>query len=161
VNTPLEQEVDQQEGYRAAPYKDSRGLWTVATGRCLETAPLTGAEWKYLLDNQLIDVNIEQSGADWLEGQVLDAITQKLASIFSWWPALAQARRDALIDMAYQMGVQKLLGFSQMLRAITYQDWPTAYDQAMASDWAKETPARAQQVAQQLRDGVYPPGVST
>lgn len=158
---PLEQEIDSQEGERAAPYKDSRGLWTVGEGRCLETAPLTGAEWKYLLDNGLIDVNLEKAGADWLEGQIIDAITAKLAATFSWWPTITQARRDALIDMAYQMGVPKLLTFSQMLRAITYQDWPTVYEQALASDWAQQTPARAQQVAAQLRDGVYPPGIST
>ena len=34
----------QDEGYRGQPYKDSRGLWTFANGRCLETHPLTGAE---------------------------------------------------------------------------------------------------------------------
>lgn len=160
MSTPLEQEVDQQEGFRAAPYKDTRGLWTFGTGRCLETAPLTGPEWKHLLDAGLIQVNITETGADYLESSILAAVEQKLSAIFSWWPKIGKARQDALIDMGYQLGVPKLLTFSQMIRAITYEDWPTVYQQALDSDWARETPARAQQVATQLRDNVYPPGVS-
>jgi hypothetical protein len=41
---------ERDEEYRATPYRDSRGLRTFATGRCLETTPLTGAQWKELLD---------------------------------------------------------------------------------------------------------------
>lgn len=166
MNTPLEQEVDQQEGFRAAPYKDTRGLWTVATGRCLETAPLTGAEWKYLLDNGLIAVTITQAGADWMEESVLDAVRTKLAAVFSWWPLLGPARQDALIDMAYQMGVPALLAFKGMIRAITLATagqgpWQDVFDNGADSPWYKsETPARAKTVLTQLRDNVYPPGVS-
>lgn len=167
ADSALTQEIDAQEGVRPVPYKDTRGLWSIGTGRCLETNPLTGAEWKYLLDHNLLTVSISPEGADWLKQAALDAIGAYLAPRLFWFTALAPARQDALIDMAFQMGTVAVLGFKDMLAAIAAGDWQTAYYQALhkadgsPSDWAKETPERAQQVAQQLRDGIYPQEVTT
>ena len=41
------------EGYKAAPYLDTKGRWTVGEGTCLETNPISGHDWKYLLDNKM------------------------------------------------------------------------------------------------------------
>ena len=51
------------EGYKAAPYKDTRGLWTVGEGTCLETNPIGAKDWKYLLDNKFITVSLSGAGA--------------------------------------------------------------------------------------------------
>ena len=151
------------EGYKPKPYKDTRQLWTFGEGRCLETHPLTGAEWKMLLDRGLIEVSISVAGADLLERQELAALGVRLAHDYDFWPRLNDARQNALIEMAYQMGVEHEEAFHDMLGAIrtaTVSDTPAAWAIVKAdgldSAWARETPARANRVLTQLATGVFP-----
>jgi lysozyme len=55
--------------------------------------------------------------------------------------------------MAYQMGVEGVQGFSKMIAALQVGDYPRAADEALDSLWAKQTPARARDVAQRLESG--------
>lgn len=150
------------EGYKPKPYKDTRNLWTFGEGRCLETHPLTGAEWKQLLDRQYIDVAIGVPGADLLERQELAAVEARLAHDYDFWPQLNAARQNALIEMAYQMGAEHEEAFHDMIAAIRVavasgrdEDWALAEERGLASAWAKQTPARAKRVMTQLRTGVF------
>lgn len=147
--------IDLHEGDEPAPYPDSRGLWSVGKGRCLETHPFTGPEWKRLLDERWISVLLAEAGMNWLRDMELADVEAHLSQAFSWWRNLNDARQNALIEMSYQMGLQKLLGFQKMLAAITKADWDEVCAQAMNSDWARQTPSRAAMVAKQLRDGVF------
>lgn len=153
------------EGYKPKPYQDTRKLWTFGEGRCLETHPLTGAEWKMLLDRGLIDVAISVAGADLLERQELAALEVRLAHDYSdFWNRLNDARQNALLEMAYQMGVEHEEAFHDMLAAIrvaVVNDTPAAWASVKAdgldSDWARrETPGRAERVLTQLATGVFP-----
>jgi lysozyme len=155
--TRLRAQVRIAEGYRARPYKDSRGLWTFGNGRCLETHPLTGAEWKELLDKKQLAAFLSIDGADSLEEAELDLVEADLArDLYPYWAGLNDARQNALIEMAYQMGVQKEEAFHDMLTCVSKSDWPGAYAAGMDSDWARETPPRAQRVLTQLSSGTFP-----
>jgi len=151
----LAQAIDAQEGFEPNPYQDTQNLWTIGTGRCLETHPFTGPEWKKLLDNHWLNVALTTAGASWLRDMELADVEAHLSAAFSWWGTLNDARQNALIEMAYQMGFQKLLGFHLMLAAIARGDWTEVANQALNSDWARETPARARAVAQQLASGAF------
>jgi lysozyme len=144
------------EGYKPKPYKDTRGLWTFGEGRCLETHPLTGAEWKILLDRDYIDVAIGVRGADLLERQELAAVEVRLAHDYDFWPRLNDARQNALIEMAYQMGADKEESFHVMVTAVREERWADAEAAGLDSLWAKQTPARAARVMKQLRTGEFP-----
>jgi lysozyme len=144
------------EGYKPKPYKDTRGLWTFGEGRCLETHPLTGAEWKTLLDRAYLDVAIAVPGADLLERTELAAVEVRLAHDYDFWPRLNAPRQNALIEMAYQMGADKEEAFHQMVTAIREERWADAEAAGLDSLWAKQTPARAAKVMRQLRTGEFP-----
>ena len=154
-----------EEGYRSAPYKDSRGLWTVGEGRCLETHPLAGAEWKALLDAREIGVSLMLAGAQRLMREELLAVEAQLAHDYQdFWPKLTDARQNALIEMAYQMGVEHEEEFRNMLgdiRVAVALDTPDAWAKVkaagLASAWATQTPARADRVMTQLATGVFAP----
>ena len=153
------------EAYKAKPYRDTRQLWTFANGRCLETHPLTGAEWKFLLDRNYIDAAISVAGADVLERQELVAVEVRLAHDYSdFWGRLNAARENALIEMAYQMGVEHEETFHDMVATIRVavasgrdEDWAAVERKGLDSAWAKQTPARATRVMDQLRTGDFPP----
>lgn len=151
------------EGYRPRPYKDTNGLWTFGEGRCLETHPLTGPEWKMLLDSQDLAAVISKSGSDALmRGQLL-AVEADLARINrDFWPLLNDARQNALVEMAYQMGVEHEEEFHNMLgdiriavRINTPAAWGMVKAAGLASTWGKQTPERAERVMTQLATGLF------
>ena len=56
-----------------------------------------------------------------------------------------------MLDMAYQMGVGGLLKFEKMLAAIACEDYETAADELLDSNYARQTPNRAKRNAYLLR----------
>lgn len=142
------------EGYREGLYLDTRKLLTFGNGRCLETNPLTAEEWRYLYDHNALSVQITPSGADWLMERGINAVESRLSNALDFWGDLSQARRNALIEMGYQMGVDKLMGFRHMLAAVRAHDWRTAYTESLDSDWARQTPERANVIANRILTGV-------
>ncbi len=63
-------------------------------------------------------------------------------------------RKLALCSMIYQMGLRGVGTFKKMLKAIDDKDWAEAKKEALDSNWAKQTPARAEIVANIIKDGV-------
>lgn len=126
------------EGLRLTPYRDTRGVLTIGYGINLDQG-ITRVEAEMLL-----------------EGRVADRIGA-LTVTLPWFPTLAPARQRVLINMAYQLGVGGLLGFRHMLEALRRGDYELAADEMLDSDWARQTPARAQRLAQEMRAGHVAP----
>lgn len=147
--------VTSDEAYKITPYKDSKGLWTFAIGRCLETHPLTAAEWKMLLDNGWINVSVGKLGAQWMASTELHNCEVSL-KIFPWFSQIGDVRQNAFIEMAYQMGLDHFNGFHQMITAASVGDWAAVHDEALDSKWAREdSPARAKKLATMLLTGQW------
>jgi lysozyme len=120
------------EGFSAKPYKDTEGKLTVGYGYNLD-AGMTYEEAELLLRHRA------QRAAD------------ELARA---WPPLAgldAARRDAVLNMAYNLGVSKLLAFKRTLHALEEGRWADAAAAALDSKWARQVGARARRVAAALR----------
>ena len=61
--------------------------------------------------------------------------------------------REVLLDMSFQLGPAGVLGFHHMLAALAADDWDgRRQTAALASKWARETPARAKHAAQVFRN---------
>ncbi len=135
-------ELKQEEGLRLVSYWDPIGqLWTVGYGH-------TGPE--VVQGYKLVD---EAHVAAILETDVLSAAV-RLEHALPWVSGLNDARTRALLQMAFQLGINGLLKFKHMLEALRTGAWDRAYIEAMDSDWARQVPARAKRVAGMLRDGV-------
>jgi lysozyme len=129
-------DIKRDEGYRASAYRDTVGRLTIGYGFLIE-APggLLPGEGDYMLANRLSPV-----------------VTQ-LPEQFSWFANMSDARKRALANMAYQMGISGLLEFKDMLHAFANGNYNEAADHALDSLWAKQTPARAQRIAAMIRQG--------
>jgi lysozyme len=57
----------------------------------------------------------------------------------------------ALINMRFQMGPGGFRGFRKMVAALRRFDFKTAADEAMDSNWYKQTPSRAMRVVDLIR----------
>ena len=135
--TLKEQIARDEGGFRSKPYRDSRGFLTIGYGRCLDTEGITMAEGEYLLDNDIRDKSIE--------------LLQKIP----WAETLDDARLGVLQNMAYNLGVQGLLGFHKMLAAMQKGDWAMAAIEALNSEWARQVGPRAYRISRQLETGIW------
>lgn len=141
------------EGYRAKPYRDSEGYPTVGIG--IKIGPKGGSLGVYTFSVPL------KTALLWVDEYSASVVTQlsSSAALRGVWPALNDARRDALVNMGYQMGAdgstQGIWKFKRMIAAVAAQDWQEAHKQALDSLWARQTPDRAERVAATLRDGNY------
>ena len=89
-------------------------------------------------------------GTIWLT-QTLQRMFGEIAKSITYWNELPLGARAVLMDMAYQMGLSGLLRFKKMLKALKERDYETAAVELMDSDYAKQTPSRAQRNAKILR----------
>lgn len=71
------------------------------------------------------------------------------------WARLNDPRRAVLIDMAFNIGPQRLGGFHHMLAAIKAPDWNLARAELLNSDYAVQVKSRAQTNAKTLLAGEW------
>ena len=133
----LREQLLRDEGCRLKVYKDSVGKLTIGIGRNLEDKGISLAEAEAMLDHDIRDFTAE----------VLVALP--------WSTALDEVRRGVLVNMAFNMGVQGLRGFTKALAAMQAGDWFTAAAHMMDSKWARQTGVRAERLAEQLRGGEW------
>jgi len=88
-----------------------------------------------------------------LLGNDITRVMAELDKKIPWWKDEAPLRQRALINMAFQLGVNGLMKFKKMIRAMEIGHYDRAYTEALDSKWAKQTPNRALEVAKWLRDG--------
>jgi lysozyme len=127
--------IKQHEGFRGRPYKCTAGKTTIGYGRNLDDEPLTQVEGEYLLVRRL---------------NKLEADCRMSVPNFRF---LSPLRQEVLVEMAYQLGLGGLLKFVKMFNAIGLDDFITASNQMLNSKWAGQTPARANTLADRMRNG--------
>lgn len=123
----LEQDLTGEEGRKNTIYKDSRGLWSGGIGRLLD--PSKGGGFS---DDEV----------DLMFSNDVTKHTAGLYKALPWIAKLSEPRQRALCNMAFQMGVEGVLHFPDMLRCLEAGEWQAAVSAARDSAWATETPER-------------------
>lgn len=135
--TNLEKLLIKHEGMRLKPYVDTVGKTSIGVGRNLD------------------DVGIHENEAlDMLREDIFQAKKVVDAEIPGAW-ALSEARRDALINMAFNLGAPRFRSFKKMIAAVNRQDFEEAARQALDSKWAQQVGARAHELATMILTGDY------
>lgn len=131
----LKQDLTRDEGVRLMPYVDSVGKVTIGVGRNLTDKGICASECDFQLTNDVNDV------------------ISSLDMAIPYWKNLSEPRQRALANMCFNMGLHRLLGFTNMLAAIRGGDFTTASTEALNSEWARQVGARAQRIAVLLATG--------
>jgi lysozyme len=138
--TNLREQLARDEGYRQFAYEDSEGFWTVGIGRCIDRRKGKGlslAEAEMLLENDIRD------------------FTADLLVALPWAMTLDAARLGALVNIAFNVGVQGLLGFKKALAAMEKDQYQEARTHFLDSKWARQVGHRASRLADQIGDGEW------
>lgn len=133
----LKAELTLDEGEVLHEYKDSLGYSTIGVGRLIDKRKgggITHEEAMYLLDND---------------------IEHKSKQVFvslPWLKTHPDQVQRAIVNMAFQMGIDGLLGFKNTLTLIQSKKYKEAADNALKSKWATQTPNRAKRVTDMIRN---------
>lgn len=126
------------EGLRLMVYECSTGHKSIGYGH-MDDRMADGATWTLEQAEEALDKD-----ARYALFQAEQIITSPI------WYRLTDRRKCALANMAFQLGGAGLAKFRRMLAAIKSEQWNTAFNEALDSLWAKQTPARAWRVAREL-----------
>lgn len=141
ITAQLRQIVKLHERCRLKPYADTEGKITIG--------------WGY----NLTDRGITQELADtWRDQDILTAI-EECRRAFPWFDGMDPVRKVALADMAYNMGLPRLLTFKRTLAAMEARKWKTAAVHATSSLWYSQTKTRAVRIVKMIATGQWPSDV--
>ena len=136
--------IKSDEGFCAQPYIDSVGVCTIGFGTThyAPGKPVT-----------MVDPPIDKpTGAVFMQTDLWTAVEDAQA-LFSTFDQMSSVRQEVVANMAYNLGMSRLSGFSKMIQACDVCDWNTAADEMIDSRWFAQVGTRSMRLVNQMRDG--------
>lgn len=117
------------EGYRSTVYRCSAGRATIGFGRNIDDVGVTEEEARHLLDNDIARVE------------------HQLDRSYPWWIKCPETVRRGLLNMTFNLGINRLGEFKKMLACLQAGDYRGAAREALDSKWAEQVGDRAKRIA--------------
>lgn len=134
----LVKQLRRHEGVRSHVYLCPAGYETIGVGRNIAESGLglSDDEINYLLENDIKRCKQELIG-------------------LSWFVDTDPVRQDALINLCFNLGMTRLLGFKKAMAAMAVGNYDQAADEFLDSRWATQVGDRAIEVTDMIRTGRY------
>jgi len=133
----LADDIKKHEGFRDTVYLDTVGVATVGYGHALHE----GSRIPHLVADLLFEQDFNDAKKDY---EIL-ANREGLC--------LTPLRKGVLINMLFNMGLRRVMGFKKMLAALQADNWGEAATQMLDSKWAHQVGPRAKDLAEKMRRG--------
>ena len=131
--------LKRHEGVRSHVYLCSAGYETIGVGRNISNTGmgLFDDEVDYLLENDIARV------------------IKELSLEYPWFTDLDDVRKDAIIDISFNLGATRLRGFRLALAAMEVADYTLAAKEFLDSKWSRDVKGRAHELASMIETGEY------
>jgi len=129
----LEELLIKHEDLRLKPYRCSEGKLTIGVGRNLDDNGISEEEAIFLLRNDIKSCRIE-------------------ASQFSWYEDLSEGRKNVILSMIFNLGINRFKQFKNMLKALESEDYSEAAHEMLNSKWASQVDNRSNELAKLMED---------
>jgi lysozyme len=129
----VQQWIKKCEALRLRIYTDSTGNPTIGWGRNLRKG-ISVDEAELMFQNDFKEAVSKLESCD-------------------WYHPLPEGVKLALINMNFNLGIWKLLGFKKMIAALKAQNFTLAAQEALDSKWSTQVGDRAKDVAVMIREG--------
>jgi len=132
--------LKRHEGVETHAYECSEGKITVGVGRNIDQAGgmgLSDDEIDYLLQNDV------------------ERVVKELAAEYPWFSDLDDVRRDAMVDISFNLGATRLRLFKRALAAMETGNYKEAATEFLDSRWAKQVGSRALELTDMISSGEY------
>jgi lysozyme len=141
----LKKEITSDEGQVLEVYKDHLGYPTVGVGHLI-----LESDEEYGMG---VGTPITQTRCDELLFQDLNTVLKECEDRFhnNWrdWP---EEVKLIIANMAFNLGLTRLVKFKKMFEALNEGDYKTASEEGLDSKWAKQVYNRAKRLMNRLRD---------
>lgn len=131
----LIQELKRDEGVVLTLYKCSAGKNTIGVGRNVDDRGITDDESDYLLSNDI------------------DLCVKELEGTFPWFQTLSDTRQRVMVNMCFNLGLSRLMGFRKFLAAMEAGEWETAGVEMLDSKWARQVGPRSTRLRDLVLEG--------
>ena len=155
----LEKQLTRHEGKRNKVYKDSVGIPTIGIGFNLKRADAkakieaVGGDYAKIL----------AGGEELTDEQVSKLVKADVASsilagreIVTNFDALSDTRKRVVVDMVFNLGLNGLLNFKNMRKAVESSDFATAGKEMEDSKWYKQVKSRGKTLVEMMKTGNDP-----
>lgn len=140
----LRDRLTPDEGLRLKAYYDSLGYPTQGVGHKLSNERYADlSAWPDITEGQAMV---------WLDADIANAIAES-RSAFSWFDPLDGIRQGVIIEMVFQLGIGRVLGFKHMIIDLERGNYANAAAEMISSLWHNETPKRCEHLAAIMRTG--------
>ena len=131
--TVVRQRLIEHESLELMPYHCTSGKLTIGVGR------------------NLTDRGISHETAMQMLDEDIDIVLNELEKAIPRWASLPSNFQEALVDLAFNMGVPRLMQFKRMLAAIDAGEGDKASVELLDSRYATQVGKRARNIAALLR----------
>ncbi len=130
----LKEWIKYHEALKLQLYLDTVGKQTIGYGRNIEDNGISKEEADIMFNNDF-------------------ARCQSELAPYPWYTEQPKNVQNALMNMCFNLGITRLLGFKRMIKALEQKDYTKAALEALDSSWANQVGMRAKDVALMIREG--------
>ena len=130
----LLKKIKEHEGFRSKVYKCTQGYDTIGYGFAIK------------------DLELDEDIAEEILLRKLEKLIKRLRDKFDWLDEVPYEVQGVLVNMAYQMGVSGVCKFKRALKYMEHQNWERAAEEMLMSRWHKQTPNRARELSNIIRN---------
>lgn len=138
------------EGCSLKPYICPAGKLTIGIGHNVEANPLTSEELRVVGDWKH---GITREAAHYLCKNDIERCIKELKKHLKFFDDLDNERKYALIDLCFNLGINKLLTFKKTLASIACGNYRKAAEQLLQSKYASQVGKRAKRIAKLIETG--------
>lgn len=130
--------IELHEGRRNKMYLDSKGIATIGVGHNLRDVPISDAAIDHIFADDMLQVE------------------RNLDARLPWWRGEDAVRKAALLDLCFNMGIDKLCAFNFTLSCWKEHNYSGAASGLLNSLWFKQVGYRGPRIVDMVRTGEWP-----
>ena len=132
----LLEKIKKHEGFVEHVYDDSLGIPTIGYGFAIK------------------DLVLDEDIAEEILIRKLEKLKRNANARFKWLEDMPQEVQEVVLNMCYQLGVTGVSKFRKAISAMQEGEWSEAADEMLDSLWARQTPNRAKELSDIVRNQV-------
>jgi len=132
----LLENIKKHEGFVEHVYDDSLGIPTIGYGFAIK------------------DLTLDEDIAEEILIRKLEKLKRNATARFKWLEDMPVEVQEVILNMCYQLGVTGTSKFRKAISALQEGDWEEAANEMLDSLWARQTPNRAKELSDTIRNQV-------
>ena len=132
----LLEKIKEHEGFVEHVYDDSLGIPTIGYGFAIK------------------DLVLDEDIAEEILIRKLEKLKRNAIARFKWLEDMPVEVQEVILNMCYQLGVTGTSKFRKAISALQEGDWEEAANEMLDSLWARQTPNRAKELSDIIRNQV-------